>query len=49
MENIWIILIHLQAPYSLIPDSGKEDIDIAVEAVKTWANSKTKGSDILMK
>ena len=40
--------------YSLIPDSGKEDIDIAVasakEAFKTWSKTpKQKRSDILMK
>ena len=41
-------------PYSLIPDSRKEDIDLAVEAAKeafiTWSKTpKQKRSDILMK
>lgn len=40
--------------YSLIPDSGKEDIDIAIasakEAFKTWSKTpKQKRSDVLMK
>lgn len=40
--------------YSLIPDSGKEDVDLAVEAAKeafkTWSKTpKQKRSDILMR
>ena len=40
-------------PYSLIPDSGKEDINMAVDAkkaFKTWSNTtKQERSKILMK
>ena len=41
-------------PYSLIPDSGKDDIDMAVDAAKkafkSWSNTpKQERSNILMK